>query len=305
MKTVIYLDILLLVNFLTGYFLLLGTDWLAGAGSADRHLLLGALASALSTLIVLAPTLPGLVSLLYKVISGGLIIWITFGWRGWRPFFRSLGWFVLLNIGLAGLVLLAVTRGGFSNMQVHNLSVYINLSPPLLVGSVVCMYGLVRLMLFLFGHPSTDQLWKLELCFKPEQTVSLSAFYDTGFFLKDPFGGGQVVMVSWTSAQSRLPDSINRFLRDYFNGENPLPPEGLRFRLIPCRSAGSSAALPGFVISKAQLIGPNRCCEAQNPTVVFCPEPLRDGRFDALFGSEFLHCETKPGRNGSCNSITG
>ena len=292
MKTVVYLDILLLVNFLTGYFLLLAAGWLSGSGPFGWRLLLGSALSALSTLIILMPPLPEVISILYKLLSGALIVFTAFGWKGPRPFFRLLGWYVILNMGLAGLILLAITRGGFVNMQVNNLSVYINLSPVVLVGSVLCMYGLVRLVLFLFGRPAPDQLWQLQIIWEGHAPVQLSAFYDTGFFLQDPLGGSQVLLVSWPGAKSQLPAVLNCFLSSYFSGNAPLPPDDFRFRLVPCHLAGSSATLPGFVAASAQLTGPNRCCEASRPTILFCPETLRDGSFAALFGSEFLQCET-------------
>lgn len=292
MKTVVYLDILLLVNFLTGYFLLLASGWLTGSKPSGGRLIFGSVLSALSTLIILAPPLPEFLSFLYKVLSGTLIVFAAFGWKGPRPFFRLLGWYVLLNMGLAGLILLAVTRGGFVNMQVNNLSVYINLSPGILVCSVLCMYGFIRLVIFLFGRPASDQLWTLQLFWDDCSTATMPAFYDTGFFLKDPLGGSQVILVSWPSIKSQLPEEIQSFLSSYFSGGAPLPPEDFRFRLIPCRSAGSCAALPGFIAARALLTGQNRCCEALYPIVLFCPETLQDGSFAALFGSEFLQCET-------------
>lgn len=286
MKTVIYLDILLLVNFLIGYFMLLGAGKLSGA--QEKHLILGAVLSALSTLIVLAPPLPDSVSAAYKLLTGPLIVLAAFGWQGRRPFGRALCWFLLMNMGLAGLVLLAVTRGGFVNMQMNNLSVYINLPPWLLVLTVLGMYGFVRLAVFLFGKPCADSLWDLCAELPDGTSLTLRAFYDTGFFVRDPLGKSQVLLVSWQSAKNQLPTSLNDFLSAYFSGQNPLPPEGILLRLIPCQFAGSSALLPGIIIPSAVLTQKERCCKAEKPVLLFCEGLLRDGSFAALFGSEFL-----------------
>ena len=113
MKTVVYLDILLLVNFLIGYFLLRAAARLAGADLGAGRALAGAAASALSTLILLAPELPGWLGAAYKLATAAAIVLIAFGFKGWRPFLRACVWFFILNLGLAGLVLLAVYRGGF------------------------------------------------------------------------------------------------------------------------------------------------------------------------------------------------
>ena len=55
MKTVIYLDVLLLVNFLAGYFLLMAAGLLSGCAARQLRLLAGAGLAALSALVLFAP----------------------------------------------------------------------------------------------------------------------------------------------------------------------------------------------------------------------------------------------------------
>lgn len=293
MKTVVYLDILLLVNFLIGYFLLRAAARLAGAALSAPRALAGAVISALSTLILLAPEMPGPASAAYKFVTAAAIVLVAFGYKGWRPFLRACTWFFLLNLGLAGLVLLGIYRGGFSGMQVNNLSVYINLSPVVLLLAVLCMYLLIRLLLLLFGAPGPENLWRLQFALAGSARIELQAFYDTGFFLRDPLSGRQALLVSWPGAKRQLPPELNTFLQEYFSGGNPLPPAGCRLRLIPCKSAAGETTLPGFIATDAVLCGERGAWGGDGTTVVFTDQPLRDGQFQALFGSEFLYSETK------------
>ncbi len=299
MKTVVYLDILLLVNFLIGYFLLRAAARLAGADLGAGRALAGAAASALSTLILLAPELPSWLGAAYKLATAAAIVLIAFGYKGWRPFLRACVWFFILNLGLAGLVLLAVYQGGFSGMQVNNFSVYINLSPVVLLLAVLCMYLLIRLLLALFGRPGPENLWRLQFALAGAPPVELQAFYDTGFFLQDPLSGCQALLVSWPGAKNQLPAELNDFLREYFSGGSPLPPAGYRLRLVPCKSAAGQRALPGFIAASAALHGGRGAYGGDGATVVFTDQSLRDGQFQALFGSEFLHSETKR-RKSTC-----
>ena len=55
MKTVIYLDVLLLVNFLAAYFLLLAAGLFSGQRAGFGRMVLGSGAAALSALILFAP----------------------------------------------------------------------------------------------------------------------------------------------------------------------------------------------------------------------------------------------------------
>lgn len=292
MKVVVYLDILLVTNFIAGYFLLRAAGWLAGAACPTPRALAGALLAAVSTLILLAPPLPAPLSFGYKLASAALVTLAAFGWHGLRPFLRAGAWFFALNLGLAGLALLGLQRGGMNGVRVHNLTVYVDLSPMTLVFSVLAVYLAVRLVLLVFGPPADQEPWQLELLIAG-RTVRAQAYYDTGFFLRDPVGGRQTLLVSWPGVEHQLPAAVNAFLKEYFSGKNPLPPEGLALRLVPCSGAAGSAVLPGLNAPTARLTGPGHALCASDVTAVFTAEPLRDGQFQALFGREFLMDETE------------
>lgn len=292
MKIVVYLDILLVTNFIAGYFLLRAAGWLAGAACPPLRALAGAALAAASTLILLAPALPAPLGLLYKLASAALVTLTAFGWHGLRPFLRAAAWFFALNLGLAGLAMLGLQQGGMNGVRVHNLTVYANLSPMTLVLSVLAVYLAVRLVLLAFGPPPDQEPWLLELQFFGCE-IRLQAYYDTGFFLRDPVGGRQTLLVSWPGAEQQLPEKVNAFLRGYFSGQSPLPPEGFSLRLVPCSGAAGKAVLPGLAADYVRLKSRVRVLTAQNVTVVFAAEPLRDGQFQALFGREFLMNETE------------
>ena len=285
MKIVVYLDILLVTNFIAGYFLLRAAGWLAGAACRPPRALAGAALAA-------ASALPAPLGFAYKLASAALVTLAAFGWHGLRPFLRAGAWFFALNLGLAGLALLGLQRGGMNGVRVHNLTVYVDLSPMVLVLSVLAVYLAARLVLLVFGPPADQEPWQLELRLAGRE-VRVQAYYDTGFFLRDPVGGRHALLVSWPGVERQLPGEVNDFLREYFSGESPLPPEGLGLRLVPCSGAAGSAVLPGLTAACARLTGQGRTLTARNVTAVFTAEPLRDGQFQALFGREFLMDETE------------
>lgn len=298
MKVVIYLDILLVTNFIAGYFLLRAAGCLAGTSCPAPRALAGAAAAAASTLILLAPALPPPLGFCYKLASAALVTLVAFGWHGPRPFLRAGTWFFALNLGLAGLALLGMQRGGMNGVRVHNFTVYVDLSPVTLVLSVLAVYLAVRLVLLFFGPPESREPWLLELRLAGRE-IRMQAYYDTGFFLRDPVGGRQTLLISWPGVEQQLSDEVNAFLRGYFSGESPLPPEGLGLRLVPCTGVSGSAVLPGLTAANVRLTEQGRTLSAQTVTAVFTPEPLRDGRFQALFGREFLMDETER-RSNAC-----
>ena len=82
MRTVIYLDVLLLVNFVVGAAFLLAAGLLCGACCSPLRLVGGAGAAAVSSLALLAPTAPWPLALTYKGMSAALCVAAAYGWQG-------------------------------------------------------------------------------------------------------------------------------------------------------------------------------------------------------------------------------
>ena len=81
-KTVIYLDVLLLTNFALTLLFLLAAGLLAGVECRAGRLLLGGAAGAASSLALLAPEVPDTAALLYKVSTAALTVAAAYGWPG-------------------------------------------------------------------------------------------------------------------------------------------------------------------------------------------------------------------------------
>lgn len=293
MKTVVYLDILLLTNFLAGWCLLQASAKLSGAQILWWRAILASVVAACSTLILLAPALPTVFNFFYKLLTAFIVVFLAFGYRGWRPFLRCSCWFFILNLGLAGMVILAIFRGSAQGLRVNNLSVYMNLSPLVLVLCILATYFIIRLVLLLFGKPQAGTVWRLSLSFGAE-TLRMQGYHDTGFLLKDPVSGKQAVLVSWPAVHAQLPAEINQVLQQYFcPAEGASLPEHPGLRILPCAGIGGRSTLPAFAATTADLSGNGRHYAAEKLLVAFIPDALGDGQFDALFGNELLLNETK------------
>ena len=137
MRTVIYLDVLLLVNFVVGAAFLLAAGLLCGACCSPLRLVGGAGAAAVSSLALLAPTAPWPLAFTYKGMSAALCVAAAYGWQGARNTARLTAWFVLLNLTLTGALFLP-------GAACNNLSFYLPVSPGLLLASTAGVCGVVR-----------------------------------------------------------------------------------------------------------------------------------------------------------------
>ena len=200
-----YLDVLLLTNFLMAYFLLLAAGALSGQRAGFVRMLAGSGLAAMSSLILFAPPQPYLVQVVYKITTALAITAAAFGWRSKRRLVTVACWYAALNIALAGAVLLAVLRTGTRAADTANLTVYLRVSPLLLLAlSGVCC-GAVELGLRLLMRrdaPIKTVGLEFELCSQP---IRLRAAPDTGCHLRDPITCLPVLVVSYPDAKARLP----------------------------------------------------------------------------------------------------
>ena len=273
MKTVIYLDELLLVNFVLGAALLLCAGLLSARECSGVRLLAGSAAAALASLGLLLPELPGPVAFLYKSVTCCGAVAAAYGLPGVRSFARLCGWYVLLNLLVCGAA--ALPGAGSAN-----LCLYLPLSPGRLLAACGAVYAALRGVLLCFGwaqRSSFAATLELDGC-----TVPVQAFCDTGFAVQEPLSGRAVVLVYYPAVRSALPDALRRFLDANFAGSSPLPPPGLGMRLVPCALITGHCLLPAV---------PGRCLRAGRKSVsgflaAFCWPDAPPQHWTVLLGSE-------------------
>lgn len=207
MKTVIYLDELLLTNFLAAAALLLGAGLLCARQCSGLRLMAGSAAAAAASLGILLPELPGPAAFLYKVFTCCTAVAAAYGVPGLRNFVQLCVWYLLLNLLLCGAVLLP-------GVQSANLCVYLPLSPGRLLLCCGAVLAVLRGVLFCFGRAGTrcfSAVLELE-----GAVLSVQAFCDTGFSVQDPLTGQAVVLVYYPAVRSALPQELRTFLDCYF-----------------------------------------------------------------------------------------
>jgi stage II sporulation protein GA (sporulation sigma-E factor processing peptidase) len=246
-KTVVYIDVLVVLNALVNYLLLLGAGTLARRPLRRARLLLGAGAGGVASLLILAPPVPAPVSVLIKACLSAGVVWLAFGWGGWRVFARGAAAFFAVSFAFAGLMLglwLALRPPG---MVYQNGAVYFELNPLVLIASTVLCHLLLRLLARLLRKNAPDNR---------RYTVTLKAFggqaagaalLDTGNTLRDGFSGAPVMIVAHGLVKALLPKELRDFFEKPVDSLQGLPAAFLsRVRLVPYSSVGGAGLLPAF-----------------------------------------------------------
>ena len=289
MKTVIYLDILLITNFAAAGALLAAAGLLCGTDCRALRLILASLCAACSSLILFAPTLALPLQLIYQAATAACIVLVAFGWKGRRFFLRLTVWYFLLNMLLAGCIVLAAMQG-FHFVQTNNLACYCAVSPLLLFACSGGIYVLLRVILWLFGKPAGAAV----CCRIRPQTQGwgepFTAYYDTGFFAQDIFSERAVLLLYYPLVRHSIPPGWRAYLDEALQRNGPLcaePPAALHVHFVACRTVSGNILLPGLPVSGVAVSAANGSSTVPNVLLLFSADLPPDARHEALFGPSF------------------
>lgn len=282
MKQVIYLDVLLAVDFVIDLCLLTLAGRLAAACGGRYRLAMAAGLAASSALLLLVPAIPGPLALLVRLGMGLLAVRTAFGWHGFQVYWRCMVWYGALNFLLAGAVLFAVQVLKVPGILVYRYQVYFQISPFLLLGCVAAVYLMLEIWSVFFSPPGEDITMDLVLEFEGQGAIHLAALYDTGFALQDVYAGRPVVLVSWRPGLLHLAQQQEQRIADYFE-KGTLSP-GLQ--LLPCQTAAGDCVLPAVFCQAVSVCRAGKVTTCRPATVAFVNRPLAQGQYEALIGPQ-------------------
>lgn len=283
MRGVVYVDILVFTNALIGWFLLRCCATLTGYTPRTAALFVGGVLAGLLSLMMLLPPIPGWCMWGLKVLGACLIVRIAFWKSAWRVFLHGFFWYIVLNLLLCGIVLLALYYLEPTGIQVYNMTLYFNVSPLLLIGCVTATYLLFQIATFFWGKPREQVVLPFQTTLGAKQLDGM-ALWDTGYQIRDPISGEYTFLMSFPQLKMQLPDTLYRDLSDYF-GHGTLN-EGAGIHLIPARTATGVRLLPA-VHAPLMLKEKERWRKTGITMAVFTPENLGNDAFEALVNPAF------------------
>lgn len=252
----VYLDMVILLNFLVDFLLILGTNSLCGHPPGWKR---AALAAALGGIYGGGCLLPGfyfLGNMLWRTVCLGLMALLAFG-VSVSAVRRGIV-FILLSMALGGI---AARLGGGGGVM------------------LTAAAGGIFLMCYLGfrGKIGAAQFIPVELSYGGK-SMRVTALHDTGNSLRDPVTGRPVLVVSADVAQQLLGITRQQLCSPISTVTDGFLP-GLR--LVPYRSVGQSAGMLLALRLQEVKIGNWK----GSSLVAFAPDRLSsDGEYQALTG---------------------
>lgn len=272
---VIYADVLLALNWWIDYLLLLGVRRATGGIGKPWRLALGALAGALSCILLFLPPLSVWLTLLARLLAAAGMVYVAFGLSSWRVWCRRVLLLFVFSAGLAGLCGALYFFVAPQDFYVFNGVVYYAVSPLLLVALTVLCYGILWFVeQWSRRRAPREHLLRVRLEYEGRR-VDFPCLYDSGNHLVEPFSGRPVLVVDRSVAMQlqHLPPLVEALTA------------GDGWRLIPYDTVGGNGLLPAFIPT---AVGVLRGDEEQKlpPCYVAVCDSLNRGEYRGLLGSE-------------------
>lgn len=275
--TVVYMDLLLLLNFIANYLLLLAGGRMAGAVLRRGWMALAAALGAGYAALLFLPALGWLSAWPCKAGAGVLMALVAYG-KG-RGLLRPTVMFFAASAALGGAVLAAQMLGS-GPLTMENGALYSQFDLRLLLVLFVLCYFVLSLFFRRVAVHGSRELVELRIHMLGAE-LRLSALRDTGNTLTDPATNRPVVVAEYAPLAGLLPAGVDP--ASPVEGLERLSETGIRGgRLLSYRAVGTRCGL--LLALRAEQVWANG--KNLGPLLVaLSPGPVSDGgSYHALIG---------------------
>ena len=269
MKNVIYIDVLIVLNIIVTFLLLSATSRLLKLSPHWWRYLLGSLLGGLFSLIIFAPDVGFILSVVTKLLISLLIVIAVYNPRSIRTIVRQTAYFFVVSFIFAGMMMCFASLPGVEIVQYRNGAAYINLSFTSLTGGCIVCYVVTCVLAKITKYRLSGNIYSEIYISYKGKAINAQAMLDTGNSLTDPFTGESVIIADVFTLGDVLPENI----RSYFGKDKDIT----GIKLIPCRTVSAQTLLPCFRADYIKINCEKSSCEFRNVQIA-----VTDKRLDCV-----------------------
>ncbi|MBE6788684.1 MAG: hypothetical protein E7539_03360 [Ruminococcaceae bacterium] len=292
METV-YVDILIVTNFIVDYFLLMLTSFLSATSTKRYRIFLGAAVAAISSLVIFAPELSAAAEFLIKLVISLLIVLITFGFSNPKRYIKSVVIFYAANAVLAGGAIAVWSIFAPKGLVIRNGAVFYNISPVTLILSIAAVYLISILTSKIISRrQSRGKEYSVMLEFEGKR-AEVRGIVDSGNMLHDVLTGTPVIVCDYDKIRPLLTPELEKILlrenfESGFYGDIINSNLKNRFRIIPFESLSGSGVMAALVLDRAVVYCGDKKQEVNDIIMAVTHKKIADGEFDVLLNPELI-----------------
>ncbi len=192
--TVIYADVLFIINFFITFLLLQLTEKLCKRNERLWRMVAASFLGGGYSLVILVDELAPAVSWLGRLAAAFIIILVAFSWQGFKCLLKETAVFFLSNFILLGLVVGLWLLLKPAGVVINNSVVYFNVSAKTLLVSALVAYVISIFALRLYNKKlAKNRLYDVSV-YVDENRVRFFALADSGNNLHEPFSDYPVII---------------------------------------------------------------------------------------------------------------
>ena len=192
----VYVDVLVSLNWFVNFFLLLAVSKIGKTPLKFFRNLLASFVLAVSSLTIFLPPLSAVTEGALRIGFAALGVFIAFGFRSVRVFFKNTGMLFAAAFAYGGIMLGLWYVFHPQTLVIHNGVTYFDISPIALIVFTLISYGVLWLIRKNFAKESAFLPFVTLHIQKENKTVTLQAKVDTGFALEDIYSNHPLILFS-------------------------------------------------------------------------------------------------------------
>ncbi len=283
----VYADVLVALNILITYILLVAVRVMCKCPTNKWAVMCASLIGGFSSLIIFWENMNNALSLVYKLLSGAIIVGVAFLPKKAKVFFKTYLGFFLMSFLFGGAIYAVQLTLNPENILYLNGTVYFDMSISYLVGCVLVVYGIFLISDYLLTKRTLKcSKCLLEIGFN-NISVTIPAIVDTGNSLVDGINGRPVVVAELSAIAPLFErEEILFFKNQSFDN---IPKSLMKiFRLVPCSAVTGESILPSFLPSYIKIITDKNTYKTDFCTIGVVNKELSQGEYKALMNNNIF-----------------
>ena len=274
---IVYVDVLILLNFLVDYFILLLVSKFQNINYKIRRLILASLFGGISSIYIFLNLKYKFSEVLINLITSLTICLIAFGYKNIKLFLKRTILIYGVSCLYAGLMFLIHKLFTANGILIHNSVVYLNISPLFLVIATVVIYFTLILLRKIFKTEAKfSKRAKISLNIENNQT-NLTAIIDSGNSIEDVFSKSEIIIVDKNTANQLFKSNNKDSIKN-------------RYRIIPYNTVGGSGCLEGYRLDSATINIDEKTIILEKPILAISKTELCDD-YEAILNPKILEYE--------------
>lgn len=211
---IVYVDVLIIVNFIVTYFLLVASAVFSGYTYSRTRVFISAVLGALACLYIFVPNDSLFTDISVKTLSLAVCSIVAF-WKGkLKNYLLHTICFVVLNVLITGVVLSIAEKSRI--IYQNNMFWYIDINPVVLVTASVFIYITAVLLSSARESIGAAAVLMADIFFDNFKFENITAFYDSGLKIKDVVSNKDIVLVSYEKTKEKMPETVSNDIKDFF-----------------------------------------------------------------------------------------